>query len=1233
MKDKEILRKEWYTRVYTTPPSISIEVCIYCGNSFTECDACTGDNRVLIEFVEQLDSDDFQTIIDIFIEWATASVSERKQLIDSNVVQYPHNSGIGYTYRTIPNIGNAENLLDTIHFEIYNNKPIPLHIQKFIEKFILPSPLVYSQFSNWADSDNPVQRIIYYIIAFRAFNMHIADLPYQRIIEDIEVFSEMEYLRLVCEIPTKETFLKVIEKVSTDIQLISHLTPFHMILIFLGPCPTYKVSASVLSNLIRNYYTRPLNVPEFQAFVEQVVLTHLFKEDGSLATFESDSGSQQTETDSTTGVDVKFDDYKEIINFCFCKLVKNQTDAEKYQKILVGWYTGLYKEEFRKYIEMLLIDHLQTVLDYMPTDMTVATTCFTIRAATGILILQNQKKIQLAFDAETQSKIDRYILHLLMNIPGYNRMKIVDLFQEPDRYLNIISTLNFNSNDRRSYLMYIFSKRLKNRGSVESFYKLPDNAYFNNSYQLVARANVIGCRVSSFSETLSLWCQNVESLSPSFLTPRKKYSQDFVVMDELIQILKDCKKGEIVESKCFLTLVMDLFYMYLSVTSKENLNLDIISKYQDLFKHGTLTLYRSNKYDYYLIHIEVFKVFFGDDIPVNMIDAPKNKELLYNIYKEMFDMVFATTISSLRLMNAVTVFPPHKDQNNSILYHLNQFNTLTTAELFKVFKRICSFEDDLLGYMVINKFQSNIALLKMLLESEEGVLYEPSLNANGALERFVEISLKLKLVDQEQVPDIIDIIRKDYKSVSLDNLYSDVNLCDASDIEALISLINTYPFCYRSKRFMQFYSRIPDHLKREIRQTNSSYTIEMEHRKLMNITTVAMDPVSIPLPNILLEKIIHFIYRDKTIHYRQKVDIALVSKLFFEMCSNILTNHYWSASLDQGFNLNYMDVQYITLIHLDKPWSLWKNYPKLLNYEFSQDIEYNKIDHLFYDHFECISMIFDHQNTVFSPRRHTNLRALEIDVNISFRVADIIQLVKFSPLMEKMDMSVTIDWQEFEQFLEGIILPQHPHFKQFSVYFDSCIKDLGEEHQYFSCNINNVRNRVIQKLTSTSTPPSTPIRFPRISLVSVPEYIAFEGADSYNIKFVEPLVRDQLMQFYQPIFTKLTQIMLSLETIEYGITIVELVTKFTSILDLSIRLYKFNNFGEITSASCVQSIFTHLNDTQTIQTFQMFFSLYVSSPHYPIFFDGYNENNHLFSTIQQGNYSAIDHTNICFQKK
>ncbi|KYR01126.1 hypothetical protein DLAC_02229 [Tieghemostelium lacteum] len=409
----------------------------------------------------------------------------------------------------------------------------------------------------------------------------------------------------------------------------------------------------------------------------------------------------------------------------------------------------------------------------------------------------------------------------------------------------------------------------------------------------------------------------------------------------------------------------------------------------------------------------------------------------------------------------------------------------------------------------------------------------------------------------------------------LENLYTDFSINARDDCLYFFNrTLDQFKIgCIRSKLFQQFYFRQIPIVKEQVTSDKVVYNLQILENQSRNVD-VSPTKQCPTLPLLLITKIIHYIYYDPNIVSIEKIELSTVCQTWFNMCSDILTNNYFDDYIS-----TYVLINNFQKINIESKFCLFKFYPKLMEYRDFVHVPFKYLDKLMYEHIEAMDLNLDSKHTSCWFTRDTNLKHLEIVFDHNCNTEQFIDIIKHSPNLTRIEITVCCSWNHMTNTIESIIKLNLKHLKYLNVYIES-----------------NMFNKVPGLSLSHLKDLYEPKQIPELNLISIPVFMDFRGFKSANIKF-DSVLNDlnNMVEFYKiPLSTCTNKIQFTLPAIDDVLNLIDFVDKNHQTKNLTIRFYQIITF----STEFVQSIFDRLNQTQNIQSFTLFLNIYIISPSY-----------------------------------
>ncbi|KYR01066.1 hypothetical protein DLAC_02160 [Tieghemostelium lacteum] len=432
------------------------------------------------------------------------------------------------------------------------------------------------------------------------------------------------------------------------------------------------------------------------------------------------------------------------------------------------------------------------------------------------------------------------------------------------------------------------------------------------------------------------------------------------------------------------------------------------------------------------------------------------------------------------------------------------------------------------------------------------------------------------------VANILKILKVYYHDMT--NLYRDnIHLRDSNEIRSLTLLLKRFgPLCLKSHLFREFYFSLTPLVLDHLEDSKFAYQFQLERSKVLMMEDNIIHPVyTLPtLPIIVWTKILHFLFYDTTIDAYEKIHLATISRLWFNMCSNIVTNYYFEDTLS-----NYITVLDFKGLNIHSPYCLFRNYPKLMNYRNFRYVPADDIDNLLYTHTESLEIYMDEKfvNGI-SLCRDTNIEGIEMTIQSEYiPTVNIISLFEHSPKLKKLVIYIFSErWTQlnhFNQLMESIMAIGLKYLQQISVYIAHELKPST------GFDLTNITTKY-KKL-------------PKFTLISIPNYVKFKGFGSVSVKILDELDITYMTEFYQEPFSQAKDsIGFSIKFHNQIIPLIEFIETNHSTNNMTICINHFDTTP--ITIELVQSIFDRLNETTNIQSFSIYIHMYTLTPYYSI---------------------------------
>ncbi|KYQ88196.1 hypothetical protein DLAC_10882 [Tieghemostelium lacteum] len=542
------------------------------------------------------------------------------------------------------------------------------------------------------------------------------------------------------------------------------------------------------------------------------------------------------------------------------------------------------------------------------------------------------------------------------------------------------------------------------------------------------------------------------------------------------------------------------------------------------------------------------------------------------------------------LSNLFLVLHPYSDME---VLALNQLKKLNLDLLVKIITDFSKGPNDC-GYQLIVGNHSNQNLFDEIFEmfySKTSTTTREKPKLPEHIHKFMEFCLFLNFAHPGN--DSVSIVKKYYNN--LDDLYQDESLFFKSgiDIRKLNLILRSKDYtkmCLSSNLFKQFYFSLPKIIIDHLEFTKITYQLQFEKINWLNQNNNNNNNNSnsnnnnnnnFPkLPTLIISKIIHFFYFDPTIDSLEKILISQVSKQWFQLCSDILSNYY-----DEDYQSNYIFVDNFSAIDINAPYCLFKKYPKHLRYYELKRMPWQLMEQLLYKHTESIEVVID-DDELFGIHLNNDTLLTRIEMNIqinTFNITNYISLFQRSPLLKKIEFYIYSDWSHLlcKLAFHSILSLQLPHLQEIGIYFGHSLKIESGIHF-------NHYHSIFKKL-------------PKFKLISIPNYVSFSGFDSATIKVLdENISLTKLIDFYQhPLSTCGDEIKFSVKDINQIPDLINFVSQYHQTDTLSFCICQIPSTP--ISVEFVQSIFNQLNQgSSNIKVLSIYINLYIQTPKYSL---------------------------------
>ncbi|KYR01056.1 hypothetical protein DLAC_02150 [Tieghemostelium lacteum] len=1013
--------------------------------------------------------------------------------------------------------------VDIINKQHYNDntkkKRNHLYVTHVLIQHLFGS-LYYNKFTQWIDSKSPRQRLISYIFvlgskseALKGYHIRV----FEKMTEDLILFQifrrEMKTKDNRSYHLPKATVLKVLERIANEknrkiLELIDYQHLF---------------------NMIDNDFDYPIELLIKLINLDINMLTTL------LVTVIRD----QVKT-------LKIDTQKPI------EFYKNLIIQIIKELDLIVWFYEIFGDKFSKFLEGIVID------DTYPT-------------SDRLNILLHTKLFNFKFKNEMATKINSLI---------------------------------FNSSQTSYAFCYTFYKQLDENGFIELeklFHK--DKYYF---FLAIPKEMVTNEIRQNYRDSMSSYSNNLDMIKIIILfkiLDRAEAMQIFTSQLDLIS-WNHSFKSDIITILDDLDLLLDYSRLIIGINSQIDGLFNLLQSLTRLWSIFFNTLSKMTKPAIINLVIDMIR---------------KNSKLIVSIYKgsqsyhqalfgnqqvpnALLEGDFENAISLFRSYLKIDLYSASPASKSNLYLVMNRYEDVERDVIFRVGKLYLAVLVNIItdfsewGQTGLNMMLSNIENYQLITNAIEryyscsdgqiAVVNKQSIP--DQVYKFMEFWLFLNITQQTE--DKIYLISKYYNDIT--KLYENEKPNGLTKLFFIETPLNA-KFCKSSDLFKQFYFTLPPIATDRLVNTKLGYLLHLEKHKYLNknngnvvrntqppmsmikkiIHHFSYDPIvrNIQLPMLMIKRIIHHFFYDPTIHNLEKVEISKVSKQWFHLCSDILSNN-----VDER-NRSYIPIFRYSKINIEYKYSLWKNYPKSINWETLKSLPWNLIDILLYGHLECLNISLNYNGWFLE--RDTQLKTLIVTLYSPVEEPLIFDgILNHSPLIESIEFIVHSNWLYLYSTIESILSLQLPNLKDINFYFCYNLRNPIGIH------LNNLKNK-FEKL-------------PKFNILSVFEYISFSGFNTVGIRTTDVNI-PKMIEFYKDsLSTVKDAISFTINTITHIIPLIEFIDQHHPINSLSLILGQIPNI-EI-SIDQIQTIFNRLNEVTNINIFSMCIQLEKSPSPYSI---------------------------------
>ncbi|KYQ88715.1 hypothetical protein DLAC_10737 [Tieghemostelium lacteum] len=446
---------------------------------------------------------------------------------------------------------------------------------------------------------------------------------------------------------------------------------------------------------------------------------------------------------------------------------------------------------------------------------------------------------------------------------------------------------------------------------------------------------------------------------------------------------------------------------------------------------------------------------------------------------------------------------------------------------------------------------------------------------------FCELSLFVIFEINDQIADNTNLLRDYLDDVT--NLYSLATPINTREKVTQLCdyLVRHKNICSKSKLFTQYMVSLSDVIFDHLDQTRLSYHFLKERRLAQKDTSIVELKPFPPLPSIILSKILHFIYYDPTVHSLEKVDLALVSWSFFNICSKIISDDYYDDNL-----FNYIPTYGLNQENIDSKYCLYKNYPRLIDSPDLAKMPMEVFDQLIYHRLESLIISLDnesHQCDFSIITQNTNLKKIEFVIVVgSFNnMESLVHIVKQSPQVTNLSFTCFDNLLGFGDLVRDILLLEMPKLVELFIFWSSGLT-ITENDNTLSFN------DTISKLKK-----------PPIMNISLANYTKFDGFHKVGIRLTEDFDMETFIHSHQASLSSAThQIRFIQKDIHLILPLLDYVIKHHHTKHISFCLD--NCPIEPISIEFIQSIFDKMDKCENIQNLSLSWCIFARLPVYSL---------------------------------
>ncbi|KYR01083.1 hypothetical protein DLAC_02180 [Tieghemostelium lacteum] len=1147
MRDRDILYREFYRRVYYRPVLLSGEHCFYCGQTICNCNQ---KKLIFQELIDKYSDEELIATIEIFNEWATVSDEKRLDLIQCYNVEY---KGIGYKYH-FPTIENIDYSIKPIP-----NSLIPSILKRFIKDYIQKNLFTYHYYYNWIHSKNPRQKAIGYIVMTECRNKIDFNNLFRNVIEDLDMIV---YLVLKFNITLKTTdsqlFVETIEKIHNK------------------GMPLEKYSF-LFPNAPSNLNWKP-------KFVSDFISTNLQTND-TLILFSAISNICQKQYLESN--ESPFQDYKSLVISLFYLQIDGKMSNNESNKYLQN-ISNRYPDDFKEFIIQYLRDNIS--IDRGKE----------ILVCIGIInFVYRQFKLNPSVVID-YSILENFILDILshpstLHDPtGITLFYLLDHIIDIDKHFLELSKLA----DTNSFSKYYIYSKLSNdfiKSALPSdlfkcFVEEVCDIYTINLYfrynDCITSEDV--CNLAEIFKVAQL--KDVEG--------KKQHSRLYMYaadrMKEYTTIATE--KSLIGPPELLLKFYQQIIYNYtdndyeMLVYLKKNIN--------EIFKCLEETK-KTNYEPYYNPILESISYMFKNEDINNFIFSQPSEATRFIIDKYRSDKPFRVNWSLMEVLSRHSLSmlkPAILDQFKS--YH----DSGNIMDKMKILKRIGSLSDQKFnGVDILLYMHSQYPLVEMIFKRYHEL--GPPDDLEPILYMIAEISMSQKLntfrfpnSGNNTFENLFISCFDSNDKFQPDLLYNGTSIYSSEDLDKLNNLLTSYPYVIKSPSFRKWYFSLSVHHKRKVIQNQATWKLEQIYQQQQHQQDLLVSSCDLMLPNIVYQRIIHCMYQDQTVHYQHKLNLAKVSKLFFQLAVKVNCKFYVERTSSY-----FLEIKNYKLINSDSEYSLLRLLPKCINFYNLTQMASKDFDRYLYDHLENLvirsgegfnHLMFPYR---FLLTRDTQLKFISISLTKDMKKDQILGIIKRSPKLEIVTLTVYTMWSSFMDLIEQIILLKLSNIREIHIGSGA---SSDPNFLFFE--------PMIKKIEQMN------IKIPRIFIMT-PSAVLSSGCDSLYLRTSEREFSNNSSipkALEYSCMKSLTSVVFTIEHMKDVLPLIEICKNYPNITKHTYRIMKLTYPKYSVDTNLVQQVFDQLNDLPHLSYLYLYYWIQIYT--IPIYF---GNDEHLWSQI------------------